>query len=372
MFTAKDDRLRRLAAEGVAPWLDGVSQDVLASGQLTHLITDATLRGATSNVDLLTAAVTGDRRYRERLTSLAERDLPVELAARSLSAYDARSACTELRPVFETSGAVDGHVSIDLDPVLAKDVESTVQEATELSRLVNRSNLLVKIQVTEQGIPAIGACLGAGIGVHASDISSVRRYGAVLDGYFAGLERAVAAGLRPSTVGMVTSLPLGRIDAEFDTRLDTIGTAAARALRGQGALAIARLTYQVYEQRLGTERWRGLSAAGARPPRLMWTDTAVSDPAYPPTRYIDEFVAWGTASAMSLSTLDAVARGSSLRGDTLTGQHERAAAVLDEFERLGVSCSAVADQIDVTSVRGRVHAWGKLRAQVASQLKATG
>jgi transaldolase len=208
--------------------------------------------------------------------------------------------------------------------------------------------------------------------VHAVDVLSEHRYGDVLDAYFDGLELAAAAGVRPSTVGLVTSLPVGRIDAEFDARLDTIGTAAARALRGQGALAVARLTYRVHEQRLGTERWRALSAAGARPPRLMWTDTTVTDPAYPPTRYVDEFVAWGTASAMSLSTLDAVARGSGLHGDTLTSQHERAAAVLGEFERIGVSHSAVAGRLDVTSAGRYADAWWNLRDRVAAQLRSSG
>jgi transaldolase len=372
MFSAEDDGLCQLVAEGVSPWLDGVSQEVIASGQLTHLISNAAVRGATSNVDALNAALAGDWHYRDRLASLAKQDISVETAARSLSAYDARLACAELWPVFETSRHLDGHVSIELNPVLARDVESTVRDAAELSRLVNRSNLLVKIRVTEEGIPAIRECLGAGIGVHASDISSVYRYGDVLDAYFDGLELAVAAGLRPSTVAMVASLPVGRIDAEFDARLDAIGTAAARALRGQGALAIARLAYQVYEQRLGTGRWRRLRAAGALPPRLMWTDTTVSDPAYPPTRYVDEFVAWGTASAMSLPTLDAVARGSRLHGDTLTSQHERASAVLDEFERFGVSSSAVADRLDVASAGRQVHAWRKLLEHVASQLRAAG
>lgn len=372
MDSTEADGLSQLAAEGVSPWLDGVSQEVIASGRLASLVKDSTLRGATSNVDVLNAAVARDWHYRDRLTTLVKRDMSVERAAQSLSTYDARQACTQLRPVFETTHGRDGHVSVDLDPALAGDAESTVREATRLTGMVNRSNLLVKIQADDRGIHAIRDCLGAGIGVHASDIFSVRRYREVLDAYFDGLELALSTGLRPAAVGMVTAVPVGRIDAAFDARLDTIGSASARTLRGQGSLAIARLTYRMYEHRLGTDRWRDLRAAGAHPPRLMWTDTAVSSPAQPATRYVDEFVAWGTANAMSLSTLDAVVKSARLRGDTLTGRQESAAAALHEFERLGISSTAVSDRLEVMSARRQTRAWQRLRAQVASQLRSVG
>ncbi|MEU5259226.1 transaldolase family protein [Amycolatopsis sp. NPDC021455] len=372
MAEAENDGIRRLAAEGVSPWLDGTSQELLRSSRLMSLIEEGVLRGVTSNVDTLSAAVADDWHYRERLKSLAERKVSAELAVRSLSAYDARLACAELRPQFETGGQLDGCVSIDLGPVPAGDVEPAVREAVELSRLVNRPNLLVKIRAAEQTLHVIRKCLGAGIGVHVSDIVSVRRYRDVLDAGFDGLELAADIGLPLPRIGMVTSLPVGRIDAEFDARLDVVGTTAARALRGQGSLAIARLAYGVYDRRLGTDRWRALRGAGARPPRLMWTDTAMSDPARPATWYADEFVAWGTASAMSPATLDAVGRGSKLHGDTLTGQDDQASAVLAEFERLGVSGSAVADRLDSTTARRHAHAWRKLRDQVSVQLHAAG
>lgn len=372
MVTAQGGGIHQLAAEGVSPWLEGLSQEVIASGRLARLVKNTALRGATSNMDMFGTALANDWHYRDRFTSLAELGIPVEMAVRSLSTYDARLACGALQAVFGTSRDLDGHVSIDLDPMLAMDADSTVREAAEVSRLVGRPNLLVKIRVTDQGIQAIRQCVATGIGVHACDILSVRRYEAVLDAYFDGLELAVAAGLEPAMIGMVASLPVGLIDVEFDARLAALGTAAAHALRGEGALAIARLAYRAYEERLGTKRWSGLSSAGAVPPRLMWTDTTASDPARSPTRYIDEFVAWGTASVMSLATFEAVNLGSRLHGDTLTGQHEHAAAVLDEFERLGVAAAAVATQLDMISLSRQVHAWQKLRAQVAAQLKGAG
>jgi transaldolase len=365
-----DDGLGQLMAEGVSLWLDGVSHEVIASGQLTRLVSDFYVRGATSNMETFGDAVAGDRHYGDRLVGLASRNVSVEAATRSLLASDIRRACAELRPVFEETLGLDGQVSMDLDPAMSWDAAATVREATTVSTAVNRSNLLVKIPVSDEGIIAIRECLGRGIGVHASDIFSVRRYGEVLDAYFDGLEHAVAAGLRPSAIAVVTSLPVGRIDAEMDARLDMLGSEHASTLHGRLGLAIARQVYRTYEQRLGCERWRVLAAAGARPPRLMWTATSASDPACPAMWYVEEFVAWATVNAMSLTTLDTAARTCAPHGDTLTNEHDAATAVLNGIERLGVPVAEVGQRLEVTNTLRRAEVWQELKAEVAGRLRS--
>jgi transaldolase len=361
--------LGQLVAEGVSPWLDGVSQELIASGRFAHLIKDVHVRGATSNVDVFVDALAHDWHYRDRLAGLAKRGVSVDEAVRSLSAYDIRRACTGLRDVFESTNGLDGLASVDLDPRLAGDAAATVREATELFRIVNRPNLLIKISATDQGISAVRDCVGAGIGVHANDIFSVRRYGEVLDAYFDGLAQAIDAGRRPATIAAVTSFPVGRIDAEVDARLDALGTEPARTLRAQAALATARLAYRLYEQRLSSARWRDLSGAGARPPRLMWTTTAAADPTYPVMWYVNEFVAWGTVNAMPLAMLEAAGRACCLRGDTLTSEHVAANRVLETLARLGISTAELADRLEARNTRRQVDTWLALRNSVAAMLR---
>jgi transaldolase len=367
-----DDGLGQLIAEGVSLWLDGICHEVIASGQLTRLIRDTYVRGVTSNMETFNDAVAGDRHYGDRLAGLASQNASAEVATRSLFAYDIRRACAELHQVFEKTSGLDGHVSMDLDPEATRDAASTVREATRISTVVARANLLVKIRVTDEGIISIRECLGRGFGVHASDIFSVRRYGEVLDAYFDGLEHAVAAGLRPSAIAVVTSVPVGRIDAEVDAWLDTRGAEPASLLRGRLGLATARQMYQLYEERLGCERWRVLAAAGARPPRLMWTATAVSDPTCPAMWYVDEFVAWATVNTMSLSTLDAAARNCAPHGDTLTNEFEAATTVQNGLERLGISVEELEQRLEVTNTLRQVEIWQALKARVADQLRNAG
>ena len=366
--------LHPLIAEGVSPWVDGIHRSMIVSGCLARLIKDAGVRGAVCDPGTLAAAVAGDPVYRDQLVRLAYRGATVGEALRALQVHDAREACDELYEVFEKTQGHDGQVSVDLDPGLCHDAAATTRAAVELWRTLDRPNALVKIPATAEGLTALRECLGRGISVHATEIFSVARYRATVDAYFDGMERALAEGERLSAIASLASFPVGRLDAEVDARLDELRgldeptRAAARTVRGTGALANARLMYQVYEERLGSERWRTLRAAGARPQRLMWSGTAVPDPERSSTGYVDGIVAWGTVSAMTLPTLEAAVRHCDLRGDTLLGERESAEAALAELGRLGISYQAVVRKAETDSEARHNRAWRALREVVATSL----
>ncbi len=366
--------LHPLIAEGVSPWVEGVHRSMIASGCLARLIKDAGVRGAVCDPGTLAEAVTGDPVYREQLVRLAYRGATIGEALRALQVHDAREACDELNEVFEKTQGHDGQVSVDLEPGLCHDADATVKAAVELWRALDRPNALVKIPATAEGLVAMRECLGRGIGVHATGIFSVACYRETVDAYFDGMERALSEGERLSVISSLASFPVGRLDAEVDVRLDELRgmdeptRSAARTVRGAAALANARLLYGVYEERLGSERWRTLRAAGARPQRLMWTDTAVSDPARSGTGYVDGIVAWGTVSAMGLPTLEAAVRHCDLRGDTLMGEGPSAQATLAELDRLGISYETVVRKAAADSEARHTKAWRALREAVATRL----
>ena len=64
------------------------------------------------------------------------RGVSVEEAVRLITAYDIRWAADVLRPVYEATDGVDGRVSLEVDPRLARDTERTVAEARALWWLV--------------------------------------------------------------------------------------------------------------------------------------------------------------------------------------------------------------------------------------------
>ncbi|WP_051754974.1 transaldolase family protein [Kitasatospora purpeofusca] len=355
--------LRPLIAEGVSPWLDGINRGLVTSGLLGRLIDRTGLRGATTNPALLTGPMRHDPVYAEQLARLAEHHVSPEGSVWAATVHDLRLVCEEFLGVHRATHGHDGLVSADLDPRLAHDAAATVAEAVELARAVDRPNLLVKIPATAAGLTAIRDCVGRGLGVHATGLYSVRRYGQVVDAYFDGLEQALAAGLPLAAIASVASLPVGRVDREIDRRLAATAGPDAAALRGLTAQAAARLMYRAYEERLGDGRWRTLRASGARPQRLLWTDSALGGAAAQ-ARYVAGLVSWGTAHAMTRPVLDEAVRKLRLEGDTLLGQYEAARAVLDRLGRLGIDYGAVARRLEEQSVPLLVDHWLRLHAAV--------
>ena len=163
-------------------------------------------------------------------------------------------------------------MSIEVDPRISGDANRTAAEARELWWLVDRPNLFIKIPATLAGLPAITASIADGISVNVTLIFSLERYRAVLDAFLAGLEQRQAAGGSLAGVESVASFFISRVDTEVDRRLGRIavqvtGTDLAvelDRLRGQAALANARLAYEIYEQMLVSDRWKALASAGAR------------------------------------------------------------------------------------------------------------
>ena len=194
------DVLKQMTAAGVSIWLDDISRNRLTTGNLASLIKDLEVRGVTSNPTIFATALAKGDAYDSQIKDLAVRKVSVEEASRMITTYDIRWAADVLRGVYDASNGVDGRVSLEVDPRLARKTEATIAEAKQLWWLVDRPNMYIKIPATEAGVPAITATLAEGISVNVTLIFSLARYGEVIDAYMAGLEAAVANGHDISTI----------------------------------------------------------------------------------------------------------------------------------------------------------------------------
>ena len=296
----------------------------------------------------------------------------LEEAARSITTYDIRWACDVLRPVYDATSGIDGRVSIEVDPRIARDTAKTIAEARALWWLVDRPNLFIKIPATEQGLPAITQCLSEGISVNVTLIFALERYGQVMDAFLAGMEQARQAGHDQSTIASVASFFVSRVDTEVDRRLDKLGTPEAEALRGKAAIANARLAYELYQERFATERWQALLRAGARPQRPLWASTSTKDPAYPDTMYVVELVAPGTVNTMPESTLDAMADHGKLEGDRGSSGYDQARRVFADLEALGISYQDVVTVLEDEGVAKFAASWQEMLETISTELAAAG
>jgi len=365
------DNLRSLTEAGVAIWLDDLSRARLASGSLAELVRDYHVVGVTTNPTIFQRALSGSDTYCAQVQDLARRRVDVDEAVRMITTRDVRWACDVLRRAYDASDGVDGRVSIEVDPRLAHDTATTVAEARQLWWLVDRPNLFIKIPATKAGLPAIADCLAEGISVNITLIFSLPRYEEVMEAFLEGVERAHQAGRDLSRLASVASLFVSRMDTEVDKRLDKIGTPEAARLRGQAAIANARLVFQRHEDVFAGRRWNALARAGARPQRPLWASTGVKDPAYDDTRYVVQLAIGGVVNTMPEGTLRAVNDHGVVHRDTVHGRYREAHKTMDALRSVGVDYDDVVRKLEDDAVTTFEASWHNLAAALRDQLNST-
>jgi transaldolase len=362
------DVLGELTQAGVSVWLDDISRERLRSGNLESLVNNFHVQGVTSNPTIFANALAKGDAYDEQIKDLAVRGVSVDEASRMITTYDIRWGCDVLRPVYDSSAGVDGRVSIEVAPGLARETDKTIAEAKQLWWLVDRPNLFIKIPATAEGIPAITATLAEGISVNVTLIFSLERYGEVIDAYMAGLEQAAANGHDIGSIASVASFFVSRVDTEVDKRLTKIGTPEAQALKSKAAIANARLAYELYEQKLATPRWAALAAKGAKVQRPLWASTSTKDPSLPDTMYVIDLVAADTVNTMPEATLRATADHGVLQGDTVHGTYEESRALFASLEALGIHYDDVVKVLEDEGVSKFEVSWNEMLASIKNEL----
>ena len=350
--------LSNLSAAGVSIWLDDLSRERMVKGGKATYLPDLIARdhvvGVTTNPAIFSAAIASSSLYREDITALFREGRDAEGVITGLTTADVREACKLFMPVYERSGGVDGRVSIEVDPRLARDTEATVAQGRALWDLVASPNVLIKVPATLEGLPAIERLIAEGISVNVTIIFSVKRYESVLDAFLKGLESRVKRAQDVSGIHSVASFFVSRVDTEIDARLK--GT-PNETLRGKAALANARLAYQLFLQVQGSSRWQALAQKGASIQRPLWASTGVKDPAYDPTMYVLDLVAEQTVNTMPETTLNAVRSSNRKVSETITGSFEESRDLLSELSSIGISIEEVATKLENEGIDKFVKPW---------------
>ena len=337
--------------QGQSPWLDNLRRSWLRDGELAAWV-DKGVRGVTSNPSIFQKAIAGSADYDEQFASGLEDGLSVEDIYWELVVQDIEGALEVLRPVYDQSDGLDGYVSVEVAPSLARDTEGTTDAARKLHERIDEPNLYVKIPGTAEGLPAIQQMIAEGRSVNVTLLFSLSRYGDVIEAHQAGLEQLVASGASPEAVGRVSSVAsffVSRVDAEVDRRLDAIGGDEATALKGRAAVANARRAYALFQERYSGERWEALAAAGAKVQRPLWASTSTKDPSYPDTLYVDTLIGPDTVNTLPDATLEAFLTGGTV-ARTVDTDPDADLDVLDRLARVGVDLGDVTELLEKEGV----------------------
>ena len=307
----KENSLRKLQALGQSLWLDYIRRDLISSGELRRLIAEDGLRGITSNPAIFEKSITGSRDYDEDIRAMALQGKGAMAIYEALSQSDVQRAADEFRPLYDSTDAADGYVSLEVNPHLAHDTVGTIAEARRLWAALNRPNVMIKIPATTEGLAAIGQLTREGINVNVTLLFGLSRYRQVAEAYVAGLEARAAQGEPLRHAASVASFFVSRIDQLVDPLLEKCIPrggeleVSARKARGQVAIASARCAYQIYKEIFEGDRFRNLAGKNARAQRPLWASTSTKNPDYEDTRYVEALIGADTVNTVTVETLQA-------------------------------------------------------------------
>lgn len=366
-----------LGAQGQSVWYDSISRGLISSGDLARLIAEDGVRGMTSNPAIFEKAISGSEDYDDDLERHAAEGLSPLQIYEAIAIGDIQAAADELRPVFDDTRGADGYVSLEVSPHLADDVQGTIDEAQRLARAVDRPNLMIKVPGTPAGIPAVETLIGKGLNINITLLFAQADYAAVAEAYLGGLEALAGGGGDVGTVASVASFFVSRIDALVDSTLeqklqdekDQDRRATLEGLRGQVAIANAKLAYEHYQALSRDGRWQALAAQGARPQRLLWASTGVKNPTYRDVLYVEELIGPDTVNTMPVPTFEAF-RDHGVVAATLAQGVDEARQVMTALETVGISMQDVTDRLQTDAVRLFVEPFDKLLNAIESRCAA--
>jgi transaldolase len=334
--------LKQLAEHGQSVWIDYLSRDFINDGDLAGLVGDGVV-GVTSNPTIFQGAIAEGDAYDDQIKAVSATESEPKEIFLVLARDDIRAACDELRQVWDGGAGKDGWVSLEVDPNLAHDTRSTIDEAARLHALVDRPNVLIKIPATKEGLPAIEETIAAGIPVNVTLIFSLERHREVAEAYVRGLQRLVESGGDPSAIASVASFFVSRVDTEADRRLDEIG--GHDELKGTLAIANAKLAYVTYQEIFSGPAWDELEAAGATPQRCLWASTSTKNPEYRDVVYVEELIGPDTVNTMPRETVEAVQDHGRIER-TLDRDVDRAHETLKAFQAAGIDYDDVVQTLE--------------------------
>jgi transaldolase len=361
--------------QGQSPWLDNLRRDWIEDGTLADYLTKG-IRGVTSNPTIFAKAISGQDTYDDEFGRLIKTK-SVNDAYWDLVLDDVNAALDLFRPVYDSSDGGDGFISVEVAPSLAHDTDGTVAMARDLHARIEKPNAFVKIPATAEGVPAIRQMISEGRSINVTLIFSIKRYGDVIEAYLSGLEGLLASGTDDlSRVASVASFFISRVDTEVDRRIEAAAPSSEAGdgllqLRGQAAVAQAKLAYKLFTEKFAGPRWEALAAKGAKVQRPLWASTSTKNPAYPDLAYVDPLIGPDTVNTLPEGTIaDFLDHGTVAR--TVDTGVEEAQSLIDELAVAGIEMEDVALTLENEGVASFAKSFDELMQSLSDKANALG
>ncbi|MDJ0313593.1 transaldolase [Arthrobacter sp. H35-D1] len=343
---------------GQSLWVDNITRNLLDSGTLERYIAEDSITGLTSNPTIFDKAIGAGADYDDDIAAGKRAGKKDEEVFFALALADLRRAADLFAPIHARTDGVDGWVSLEVSPLLARDTDATVEQAKALHARSARPNIFIKIPGTDEGLPAIEECIFAGVPINVTLLFSAGQYQKAAEAYLRGIERRVAAGLNP-VVPSVASLFVSRWDKAVDGRVPG-------HLEDRLGIAVSTLAYKAYRTLLDSPRWGRLANEGARPQRLLWASTSTKNPDAPDILYVQALAAPFTVNTMPEATLSAFG-DHGVVGDLAAAKAGAAKQALASFAEVGIDHDELAGQLQREGTESFDASWRNLLASIGGK-----
>jgi len=258
-------------------WADFIERDYL-DNEFKDLINNGIVNGATSNPAIFKNAILNSSAYKEQLKSLSSFTPKEKYEA--VAIYDIQKAADILKPLFDKND--DGYVSIEVDPFLCDDTQSTIAEGKRLFKTIDRENVMIKVPATTAGYEAMTELVASGIPVNATLIFSKSQALSCAKAFEEGVKRF------GKKIDTVISVFVSRIDRALDAVLSEKGI--KQALSG------------IYNS---ADIYNSVEKMGVEGCRVLFASTGVKGDSLPAHYYVEKLLAYNSVNTAPIDTIKA-------------------------------------------------------------------
>ena len=358
--------IQKLADYGQSIWLDYISRSLLESGKLKNLIGQG-LRGMTSNPTIFNQAISSSRDYDSKITKLLESGKKTFEIYDELTISDIQEACDTFKNVYERTDALDGYVSLEINPKLAMNTDESIKEGRRLFQKVKRPNCMIKVPSTKAGFPVIEELLADGINVNVTLIFSVEQYEQTAQAYLKGMSRLAKKQKDLNRTRSVASVFVSRIDTAVDKLLDE--KKAPSVLKGKAAVANSQLIFEKFQSYFSSDTYKALAKNKAQPQRVLWASTGTKNPAYSDIKYVTELISKPTVNTLPENTLNAVLDHGVVK-EALIGDVQEARKIFSDLKALGMDVDQVCAKLLTDGVAAFEKSFDELLESITAKSKS--
>ena len=366
-------KIQELVEFGQSIWLDNISRSMLSKGILKSFI-EKGVRGLTSNPTIFEKAINTGSDYDELIAELSRAGKSTFEIYEELAVQDIQDAADLFMEVYEETEGVDGYVSLEINPLLASNVEGTIEEVKRLYKKVNRPNLMLKVPATDAGFVAIEHLIAEGININATLIFSLSQYIKAVESFNKGVRKLIQSK-KMGNVHSVASVFVSRIDTLVDKMLDGLLTEKPEekekilSLKGKAAVANSKLIYKKYLGFYSDVEPQMLKHMGANTQRVLWGSTSTKNSSYSDIKYVTELIARGTVNTLPEVTLEAFNDHGVIQDGMGPGFEDEAIGIIEGFRSLGIDLEEVCNKLLQEGLSAFEKSFNSLLETIESKVK---